>query len=58
MSEVAQWLEGKSILITGASGYIGKCVLARILSLQPKVAKIYLLLRSKPGKSVQWRAQA
>nr|XP_014092579.2 putative fatty acyl-CoA reductase CG5065 [Bactrocera oleae] len=48
-SEVAQWYAGKSILITGATGFMGKVLVEKLLRSCPDVKKIYLLIRSKKG---------
>lgn len=42
--------ENKSIMLTGATGFIGKVILEKILrTTEPRV--IYLLVRPKKGKS-------
>jgi len=40
-----QFYKGKSILITGATGFLGKVLLYRLLSLFPQINKIYILIR-------------
>ena len=37
---------GKSIFITGVTGFVGKVVLEKLLRSVPKVERIYLLIRS------------
>ncbi|XP_022153083.1 fatty acyl-CoA reductase 3-like [Momordica charantia] len=41
-----EFLENKSILITGATGFLAKILVEKILRTQPNVKKLYLLLRS------------
>lgn len=54
-NRVADCLIGKKILISGATGFLGKVLLEQILRLCPNVGTIYILARSKKGKSVSER---
>ncbi|CAK9314311.1 unnamed protein product [Citrullus colocynthis] len=42
-----EFLENKSILITGATGFLAKILVEKILRVQPNVKKLYLLLRAE-----------
>jgi len=42
---VRQYLRGKTILLTGGTGFLGKVVIERLLRIAPEVARIYLLIR-------------
>ncbi|XP_077300095.1 putative fatty acyl-CoA reductase CG5065 [Arctopsyche grandis] len=53
-SEVGDWFKTRSILITGATGFLGKVLVERIASVAP-VNKMYLLLRPKKGRNVKER---
>ncbi|KAJ8707608.1 hypothetical protein PYW07_011285 [Mythimna separata] len=46
---------GKSILITGATGFMGKVLVERILTTCPEVGRLHLLMRDKKGHSPQKR---
>lgn len=46
-SEVCQFYDQRSILITGGTGLIGKCLVYNLLNSCPNIGQIYLLLRSK-----------
>jgi fatty acyl-CoA reductase len=46
----AQFFESKSILLTGATGFLGKVVLEKILRSLPNFKTVYVLLR--PKKSI------
>ncbi|KAG9509476.1 putative fatty acyl-CoA reductase [Fragariocoptes setiger] len=54
-SKIAQFYAGRSIFITGASGFIGKCVVEKFLRSCPDITNIYILLRPKRGKTVEER---
>ena len=51
---INEHLEGKNILITGCSGFLGKVLLEKIMHSIPNVSKLYLLVRGsdkyKTGK--------
>ncbi|GMJ10711.1 fatty acid reductase 1 [Hibiscus trionum] len=55
MDHVAKFLRGKTILITGATGFLAKVFVEKILRLQPNVNKLYLLLRALDDKSATQR---
>jgi nucleoside-diphosphate-sugar epimerase len=42
---VRQFLRGKTILLTGGTGFLGKVVLERLLRAAPEIDRIYLLIR-------------
>lgn len=52
---LAEFYEGKRILVTGATGFIGKVFLAKLISSLGETGQIYVMLRSKRGKSAQQR---
>ena len=43
---IAEILRGKTILVTGATGFLAKVFLEKILSQVPNIARIYILIRS------------
>lgn len=47
--------EGKSVVITGATGFVGKVLVEKILRDIPRVKKVYILLRSKRGANINER---
>ena len=44
---IRETLAGKHILLTGASGFVGKVWLAMVLHNIPQVGRIYILLRER-----------
>ncbi|XP_051120677.1 fatty acyl-CoA reductase 3-like [Andrographis paniculata] len=52
---IFKYFEGKSILITGATGFVAKVFLEKILRLQPNIKKMYLLIRGNDKKTSEER---
>ncbi|CAL1300545.1 unnamed protein product [Larinioides sclopetarius] len=44
---VSDFFEGKSVFLTGSSGFIGTVLLETLLRCCPGIASIYILLRPK-----------
>ena len=44
-----EFYEGKRVLVTGTTGFLGKVLLEKILYSLPEVHTIYILIRSKKG---------
>ncbi|XP_010454514.1 PREDICTED: fatty acyl-CoA reductase 1 [Camelina sativa] len=57
-SNCVQFLANKTILITGAPGFLAKVLVEKILRLQPNVKKMYLLLRARDTKSAMQRLRS
>ncbi|KAH7864064.1 hypothetical protein Vadar_025292 [Vaccinium darrowii] len=55
LGSVVQFLENKNILVTGATGFLAKIFVEKILRVQPNVKKLYLLLRAPDAKSASQR---
>jgi hypothetical protein len=56
-NRVADMLAGRSILITGGTGFMGKVLLEKILRSCGDVDTIYLLIRNKKGKEPRQRVE-
>ncbi|XP_065868574.1 fatty acyl-CoA reductase 3-like [Euphorbia lathyris] len=54
---ILQFLENKNILVTGATGFLAKIFVEKVLRVQPNVKKLYLLLRAADSKSAFHRFQ-
>lgn len=52
---VAKSYAEQSVLITGATGFLGKVLVEKLLRDCPNVKKIYILLRAKKGDSLEKR---
>ncbi len=61
MGETAAFFNGKTLLVTGATGFLGKALLERVLWQLPQVRRIVLLMRPHSAKdpegSVRLRAE-
>ncbi|CAO2177358.1 unnamed protein product [Urochloa humidicola] len=56
-ARIIGYLKGKSILITGSTGFLGKILVEKILRVQPHVHKMYLLVRAIDAPSAKQRVQ-
>ncbi|KAF5280112.1 hypothetical protein FQA39_LY18146 [Lamprigera yunnana] len=54
---IANWYEGVNVFITGGSGFLGICLIEKLLRCIPNIGYIYLLLRPKRGKTVEQRLE-
>ncbi|KAM0943970.1 putative oxidoreductase [Dioscorea sansibarensis] len=52
---IASYLKGKQFLITGATGFLGKVLVEKILRTTPDVGKIYVLIKAKDEESAMKR---
>lgn len=55
LQSILHFLENKSILLTGATGFLAKVFIEKILRVQPNVKKLYLLLRAADSSSASHR---
>ena len=55
MPSVSEWYSGKRVLVTGATGFMGKVLLEKLLRSCQNISTIYLLIRPKREKSPQQR---
>lgn len=56
-SQVADFYNGKNIFITGGTGFLGVCLIEKLLRCCPGVQNIYLLIREKKGLKIDERLQ-
>ena len=54
---VLSFYRGKNIFLTGATGFMGKVLLEKLLRTCPDVGTIYILIRTKKGQLPEKRAQ-
>lgn len=57
MSDIVNFYSDSVIFITGATGFLGKLLLEKLLRTCTNLKKVYLLIRSKKGKTTDQRFQ-
>lgn len=57
LTNIQEFYKGKSIFITGASGFMGKVLLEKLMYSCSDVKEIIILVRPKRGKSAAQRVQ-
>ena len=55
MTAIQEFYRGRSVLITGATGFCGKSLLEKLLRSCPDIGNIFLLMRPKKGQDVEKR---
>lgn len=50
-SRIADFYAGRAVFLTGASGFIGKLLLEKLLRSCPNVGRVFVLIRARRGKS-------
>ncbi|XP_069037556.1 fatty acyl-CoA reductase 1 isoform X2 [Lepisosteus oculatus] len=55
MVSIPKYYEGKNVLITGATGFMGKVLLEKLLRSCPAVNAVYVLVRQKAGQAPKAR---
>lgn len=54
---IKHFYEGSEVFITGASGFIGKALIEKLLRSCSRIKTIYMLMREKKGKTFAQRIQ-
>jgi NAD(P)-dependent dehydrogenase (short-subunit alcohol dehydrogenase family) len=57
MSEVAEFFRGRSVLVTGASGFMGKVLVEKLLYSCSDLRAIYILMRTKRNTTPELRTE-
>lgn len=53
----SEWYRGRSVFITGATGFMGKVLMEKLLYSYADMKNIYILIRSKRGRTVEQRIE-
>ena len=54
---IKRFYEGTEIFITGASGFIGKVLIEKLLRSCTRIKAIHVLIRSKKNRSIEERLE-
>ena len=57
MSDIVEFYRGRSVFITGATGFLGKVLVEKLLRSCPDIKAVYLLIRPKKGQDAVSRLQ-
>jgi len=52
---IKEFYVGRTIFLTGTTGFVGKVVLEKILRSLPMINKLFIMIRSKKGITVRER---
>lgn len=52
---IREYFDKKTVFITGASGFIGRVLIEKLLRSCPGIRRIYILVREKKGVSAEER---
>lgn len=54
---IQEFYSGRSVFITGATGFMGKVLVEKLLRSCPGIDRLFLLIRPAPGKDTLFRLQ-
>lgn len=54
-SDIGKWFAGKVVFVTGATGFMGKVLVEKLLRDCPDIETMYLLIRTKRGVDTEQR---
>ncbi|CAG9767734.1 unnamed protein product [Ceutorhynchus assimilis] len=55
--DVPKWYAGQKIFITGATGFMGKVLVEKLLRCCPDISTIYIIIRPKKGRNTAQRLE-
>ena len=57
LPSIVDFYNGRDVFITGATGFMGKCLLEKLLRSVPDLGSVFMLTREKKGKSPEQRTK-
>ena len=57
LQSIADFYARKDVFITGATGFMGKCLLEKLLRSVPDVGTVFVLTRAKKGRTPEERTR-
>jgi fatty acyl-CoA reductase len=58
MAGLIQFFEGQNMFVTGATGFLGKVLLEKLIRMCPDVGNIFVLVRPRKGMEPSERVQS
>ena len=55
---IAQFYAQRDVFVTGATGFLGKCLVEKLIRSIPDIGRVMILIRPKRGKTVKERLDA
>ena len=55
---IAQFYSQRDVFVTGATGFLGKCLVEKLIRSIPDIGRVMILIRPKRGKTVKERLDA
>ena len=55
INSLEEFYGGSGILVTGATGFVGICLLEKLMRVCPRVAAIFILIRPKTNETIEQR---
>lgn len=52
---IPEWFRDRNVLVTGATGFVGKVLVSKLLLTCPEIGNIFILIREKKDVSPQNR---
>lgn len=57
MITIPDFYSNRDVFITGATGFVGKVLIEKLLRSCPSINKVFLVLRTKRSKSIEERLE-
>lgn len=54
-NSIEEFYAATAILLTGATGFVGKALLQKLMRVCPRIAAIFILLRPKKNQTIEQR---
>ena len=54
---IAQFYAGRDVFVTGGTGFLGKCLVEKLIRSIPEIGRVMVLVRPKRGKTVKERIE-